>query len=83
MFLRTLLRKLFAARERKDVEMVKPFLDHLEDLRWMLVKMIATLALGMVLSFGFRAQLIRVVEHPCTPSWAKISNCTLCTRPIP
>ena len=64
MFLRTLLRKLFAARERKDVEMVKPFLDHLEDLRWMLVKMVATLALGMILSFGFRFQLIQVVEAP-------------------
>ena len=64
MFLRSLLRKLFAARESKDVEMVKPFLDHLEDLRWTLVKMVATLSLGMVLSFGFRAQLIRVVEAP-------------------
>ena len=64
MLLRSLLRKLFAARESKDVEMVKPFLDHLEDLRWMLVKMVATLSLGMVLSFGFRAELIRVVEAP-------------------
>ena len=64
MFLRTLLRKLFSARERKDVEMVKPFLEHLEDLRWTLVKMVATLSLGMVLSFAFRAQLIHVVEQP-------------------
>lgn len=64
MFLRSILRKLFAVRERKDVEMVKPFLEHLEDLRWMLVKMVATLGLGMVLSFGFRFQLIRVVEAP-------------------
>lgn len=64
MFLRSILRKLFAVRERKDVEMVKPFLEHLEDLRWMLIKMVAVLSLGMVLSFGFRFQLIHVVERP-------------------
>ncbi len=64
MFLRTLLRKLFAARERKDVEMVKPFLEHLEDLRWTLVKMVGTLFLGMVLSFGFRFPLVHLVELP-------------------
>ena len=64
MFLRSILRKLFSVRERKDVEMVKPFLEHLEDLRWMLVKMVATLGLGMMLSFGFRHQLITLAEAP-------------------
>ena len=64
MFIRTVLRKIFAARESKDVEMVKPFLDHLEDLRWMLMKMVGTLALGMVLSFGFRFRLVHIVEAP-------------------
>jgi sec-independent protein translocase protein TatC len=64
MIVRPILRKLFQFREQKDTEMVKPFLDHLEDLRWTLVKVIATLGLAMVLSFGFRFQLMQVIESP-------------------
>ena len=64
LFLRPLLGKLFKLRERRDDEEVKPFLDHLEDLRWMLVKMAAALALTMMLSFGFRSQLMHVVMSP-------------------
>ena len=63
-FLRPVLKKLFQARERQDNELVKPFLDHLEDLRWTLIKMVATLGAAMVLSFGFRFQLMHVVEAP-------------------
>ena len=63
-FLRPVLKKLFQARERQDNELVKPFLDHLEDLRWTLIKMVATVAAAMVLSFGFRFQLMHVVEAP-------------------
>jgi sec-independent protein translocase protein TatC len=64
MIVRPILRKLFQLREQKDSELVKPFLDHLEDLRWMLVKAIATLGIAMVLCFGFRTQLMQVVERP-------------------
>ena len=65
-FLRPVLKRLFQAREQQDSELVKPFLDHLEDLRWTLIKMVATLGLAMVLSFGFRAQLMHIVEAPLT-----------------
>ena len=64
LFLRPVLKKLFQARERQDNELVKPFLDHLEDLRWTLVKMASALGLAMVLSFAFRFQLMHVVESP-------------------
>lgn len=63
-FLRPILQKLFSVREKKDTEMVKPFLDHLEDLRWMLVKMAATLGFTMVACFAFRAQLMQSVMLP-------------------
>ena len=63
-FLRPLLQKIFKLREKQDSEAVKPFLEHLEDLRWMLVKMVATLGVTMVLSFGFRAQLMHVIQSP-------------------
>ena len=43
---------------------VKPFLEHLEDLRWMLIKMIATLGIAMVACFFFASQLLRVLIYP-------------------
>ena len=63
-FLRPILRKIFSVREQKDSEMVKPFLDHLEDLRWMLVKVVATLGIMMVSCFALRAQLNHAVMLP-------------------
>ena len=57
-------REIFKFREESNPEQVKPFLDHLEDLRWMLVKMGTSLAFFMVLAFGFRVQLMRVLLWP-------------------
>lgn len=64
MFFRYVLNKIFKLRENKGTEMVKPFLDHLEDLRWMLVKIVAVLGTAVVLCFAFRFQLAAVVERP-------------------
>lgn len=64
MLFRFILKKLFHLREKKDHEMVKPFLEHLEDLRWTLLKMVLTLGLAMVLAFGFRMQLAAFLERP-------------------
>ena len=43
---------------------VKPFLDHLEDLRWVLIKSISALALGMVLCLSAAPQLFAILERP-------------------
>ncbi len=64
MILRPLLKKVFSLRERPETETVKPFLDHLEDLRGMLFKMAAVLGVTMMLCFAFRARLMGVVELP-------------------
>lgn len=48
----------------KSSSILKPFLDHLEDLRWMLIKMIAALAAAMMLSFFFARQLLAVIIGP-------------------
>jgi sec-independent protein translocase protein TatC len=45
-------------------DFVKPFLDHLEDLRWTLIKMVATLAVAMLVAFVFARQLLLVVIWP-------------------
>ena len=78
-WLDTLLKKVFKIREDSNGEVVKPFLDHLEDLRWTLIKMIGTLTAGMVLSFIFRQWLFAVMTEPLkviTPDPTKILQMT-------
>jgi sec-independent protein translocase protein TatC len=59
------LEKIFKFRENEEnPEAVKPFLDHLEDLRWMLVKIAATLLGGMVVAFAIRGPLVAIVQRP-------------------
>jgi sec-independent protein translocase protein TatC len=59
------LDKIFKFREgESNPDAVKPFLDHLEDLRWMLVKMAFALAIGMLVAFCFHTQLIELVQRP-------------------
>ena len=52
------------ARGRKIPEAVKPFLDHLEDLRWTLAKIAMTLGAGMAVAFLFRGTLVEIIQRP-------------------
>jgi sec-independent protein translocase protein TatC len=56
--------KIFKFREGEQGEAVKPFLDHLEDLRWVIVKMAIALAIAMLLAFCFRTQLVHILQAP-------------------
>jgi sec-independent protein translocase protein TatC len=58
------LRDVFKFRELPEHETSKPFLEHLEDLRWMVVKMAITLIVAMLSCFAFRTQLVRVMQAP-------------------
>ncbi len=58
------LRKLFEYRESTQGDVVKPFLDHLEDLRWTLVKMAVSLVAAMSLSFLFVRDISEIVRRP-------------------
>ena len=58
------LRDIFKFRELPESETSKPFLEHLEDLRWMIVKMAITLTVAMILCFAFRSLLVRVMQSP-------------------
>src|SRR5205807_2143668 len=58
------LRDIFKFRELPESETSKPFLEHLEDLRWTVVKMMITLVLAMMICFGFRSTLVRVMQAP-------------------
>ena len=57
--------RFFKFREQENnPELVKPFLDHLEDLRWMLIKMIGTVAVTSVLSFAFIGPVMSFLQRP-------------------
>jgi sec-independent protein translocase protein TatC len=58
------LDRLFRFREKENPDAVKPFLDHLEDLRWTVLKMAATLGVAMAVSFTFRTDLVRILQKP-------------------
>ncbi len=47
-----------------DTDVEKPFLDHLEDLRTMIVRMCVTLLLITLVTFFFCDQLLEIIEYP-------------------
>ena len=58
------LSNFFKFRDLPEAETSKPFLEHLEDLRWTIVKMAITLLVAMVLCFVFRTTLVQVMQQP-------------------
>src|SRR5437763_16914348 len=55
---------IFKFRELAESETSKPFLEHLEDLRWTIVKMAITLLVAMIFCFAFRGTLVRIMQAP-------------------
>ena len=55
-------RRFFDFREMRDEP--KPFLDHIEDLRKMLVKMLVVLGVMMGAAFAFQRAVVAVIERP-------------------
>jgi len=58
------LQNFFKFREIPDTESAKPFLEHLEDLRWTVVKMAITVFSAMILCFAFRGTLAAIMQRP-------------------
>src|SRR6185437_9801560 len=58
------LRDVFKFRDLPESETSKPFLEHLEDLRWTIVKMAITLVLAMIICFCFRNALVHITQRP-------------------
>ena len=56
------LKRFFNFRESRDEP--KPFLDHLEDLRFTIFKMAAVLLLAMTFCFFFRSEVSAFVQRP-------------------
>ena len=58
------LKNIFKFRDLPESETSKPFLEHLEDLRWTIVKMAMTLGIAMIVCFTFRSSLVRILQAP-------------------
>ena len=56
------LKNIFSFREQDDEE--RPFMDHLGDLRLMIIRIAVTLVLAMIGAFFFRGILATVVQRP-------------------
>lgn len=57
-------------------EIVKPFLEHLEDLRWTLVKVIVCLVVGMVVCLVAGDTLTQILTRPLLDSGVKVELMT-------
>src|SRR5437667_8854121 len=58
------LRDIFKFRDLPECETSKPFLEYLEDMSWIIVKMAITLAAAIIACFAFRSTLVRIMQAP-------------------
>ena len=68
------LQKLFQIRDHSNPEAEKPFLDHLDDLRVSLTRIILTLVVATLVCYAFRNQLMDVIRRPVEQVWAQTQN---------
>ena len=59
-----LLKKVFQLRDKANPDHEKPFLDHLEDLRVTVTRIVITLLVSMVACFAFRDDLMAIIRKP-------------------
>lgn len=66
-----LLKKIFQFRDQSNPDHEKPFLEHLEDLRTMITRVVLTLLISTIVCFVFRNQLMTVLSRPVVQVWEK------------
>ncbi len=59
-----LLKKAIQLREHSHPDHEKPFLEHLEDLRKMIMRVVITLVISMIACFAFNNRLMEFFRHP-------------------
>jgi len=77
-----LLKKIFQLREHTNPDAEKPFLDHLEDLRVMMTRVIITLLITTAASFIFRNELMSIIRKPIEEVWVTSQSETLKDLPV-
>ena len=76
-----LLNKVFQLREKTSPDAEKPFLEHLEDLRVMMTRIILTLIITTLASFLFRNELMDIIRRPIEQVW--VSSQTEALKDLP
>jgi sec-independent protein translocase protein TatC len=59
-----LLKKVIQLREHTHPDHEKPFLEHLEDLRIMITRIVITLLVAMIVCFAYNNKLMEFFRHP-------------------
>jgi sec-independent protein translocase protein TatC len=64
-----LLKKVFQLRDKANPDLEKPFLEHLEDLRVMVTRVVITLLISMIVCFSFQDELMAILRKPVEQVW--------------
>lgn len=64
-----LLKKAFNLRDKANDGIEKPFLEHLEDLRVTITKIVITLLISTIACYVFKDRLMDVLRHPIEVVW--------------
>ncbi len=64
-----LLKKIFNVREKSSPEGEMTFLEHLEDLRKVITKIVLTLLISTLICFTYKSQLIDIIRRPLDKMW--------------
>jgi len=64
-----ILKKIFQLRDHANSDAEKPFLEHLEDLRLMIMKVVITLVISMTACFTFQDKLMLILQKPIKEVW--------------
>lgn len=63
------LKKIFQLREKAHPDHEKPFLEHLEDLRVCVTRVVVTLLIAFIACFAFHQHLFKVMQRPIDRVW--------------
>jgi sec-independent protein translocase protein TatC len=75
-----LLKKVIQLREKSHPDHEKPFLEHLEDLRIMVTRIVMTLLVSVIVCFTFQKQMMEVLRMPVEEVWRQQSASKLPTK---
>ncbi len=64
-----LLKKVFQLRDKSNPDMEKPFLEHLEDLRIMITRVVLTLLISTIACFMLQDRVMELLRKPAEDVW--------------
>lgn len=71
------LNKMFKLRDKTNPEEEKPFLEHLEDLRIMVTRIVLTLVIATLACFVYKDELMSLIRRPVEQVWVDRHQATL------